>query len=136
MSSFSRFCRAQLSLTVVTGNHARSLSDRLQTSQTAFRAALSDSFNTPLALEILLKLVSRTNIYIAERGKNVNVGVVERAARWIGKMLRMFGLGEGDGIQSEFEIGWGEERREGATNVSRPFFLRFHHYNSHTCIHL
>jgi cysteinyl-tRNA synthetase len=97
----------------------RSFPHRLHASQTAFRAALCDSFNTPLALEVLLKLVSRSNVYITERGKNVNAGVVERTARWIGKMLRMFGLGEGE---SEYEIGWGEERREGLTNVST--FLR------------
>ena len=91
---------------------------RLDVSQTAFRVALCDSFNTPLALEILLKVVSRTNVYITDRGKGVNAAVVERIARWIGKMLRMFGLGEGDGIQSEYEIGWGEERREGQAAVS------------------
>ena len=68
--------------------------DRLHTSQAAFRVALCDSFNTPLALEILLKLVSRTNVYITERGKGVNTAVLERVARWVGRMLRIFGLGE------------------------------------------
>lgn len=49
------------------------------------------------------------------RGKKLNVGVVERVARWVGDMLRMFGLGEG-GAE---EIGWGEARDAGDTaNVS------------------
>ncbi|KAJ3968827.1 tRNA synthetases class I (C) catalytic domain-containing protein [Lentinula raphanica] len=39
------------------------------------------------------------------RGKSVNVGVVENNARWIGRMLKMFGLGEGESP----EIRWGQE---------------------------
>ena len=43
------------------------------------------------------------------------MGLVQRVARWVGNMLRMFGLGEG---QSD-EIGWGQERGadEGGVNV-------------------
>jgi cysteinyl-tRNA synthetase len=84
-------------------------------SQTAFRAALCDSFNTPVALDILRELVSRTNVYINTRGKNVNAGLVEYVARWIGRMLRMFGLGEGESS----EIGWGHvQRGDGDVNVN------------------
>ncbi|KAG6920156.1 hypothetical protein DXG01_004922 [Tephrocybe rancida] len=77
-------------------------------SQSKFRAALSDSFNTPAALDVLRDLVSKTNVYINSRGKNLNVGVVENCARWIGQMLRMFGLGEGE----DPEIGWGQDDHE------------------------
>lgn len=35
-----------------------------------------------------------------------NIKLVERSARWVGQMLRMFGLGEGESS----EIGWGQER--------------------------
>ncbi|KAG6827339.1 hypothetical protein H0H92_012160 [Tricholoma furcatifolium] len=78
-------------------------------SQSKFRAALCDSFNTPVALDVLRDLVSKTNVYINSRGKNLNVGVVENCARWIGQMLRMFGLGEGENL----EIGWGQADQEG-----------------------
>ncbi|KAI0081961.1 cysteinyl-tRNA synthetase [Panus rudis PR-1116 ss-1] len=92
----------------------RELTDRLHQSQSAFRAALCDSFNTPEALDVLRQLVSATNVYINSRGANLDVGVVERIARWIGKMLRMFGLGEGE----ISEIGWGQEQsfEEGGVN--------------------
>ncbi|KAF5355446.1 hypothetical protein D9758_006390 [Tetrapyrgos nigripes] len=83
----------------------RELTSRLYEAQSAFRAALCDSFNTPEALGVLRDLVSRTNTYINSRGNSVNVGVIENVARWIGKMLRMFGLGEGENT----EIGWGQE---------------------------
>ena len=73
---------------------------------------------------MLRDLVSRTNVYINSRGKDLEVGVVVRVASWVGKMLRMFGLGEGEAS----EIGWGQERDAGEGNVNvrttRP--LRFH----------
>ncbi|KAF9270643.1 cysteinyl-tRNA synthetase [Marasmius fiardii PR-910] len=77
--------------------------------QSTFRSALCDSFNTPDALNTIRDIISRTNSYINSRGKNVNVGVVENIARWTGNMLRMFGLGEGESS----EIGWGQERKVG-----------------------
>lgn len=86
--------------------------------QSSFHSALCDSFNTPLALEKLLWVVSRVNIYINTQGQNLNISVVERIAIWVGKMLRMFGLGEGDAVSSENVIGWGEEHATGIINVS------------------
>ena len=53
--------------------------------------------------------MSTTNVYINSRGVNLEISVVERIARWVGKMLRMFGLGEGESS----EIGWGQETSEG-----------------------
>jgi cysteinyl-tRNA synthetase len=61
-----------------------------------------------VALDVLRDLVSTTNIYINSRGKLLNIKLVERIARWIGRMLRMFGLGEGRST----DIGWGQEGGE------------------------
>ncbi|KAH7889094.1 tRNA synthetases class I (C) catalytic domain-containing protein [Phlebopus sp. FC_14] len=88
-------------------------------SRLAFRIALCDSFNTPEALKILRDLVSRTNIYINSRGKLLNVGLVEQSARWVGDMLRMFGLGEGE----KSDVGWGQEIRGDADSVNREDVL-------------
>ncbi len=45
----------------------------------------------------------------------MNVGVVENITLWVGKMLRMFGLGEGEST----ELGWGQDNQgEGSINVS------------------
>lgn len=85
----------------------------LLAAQSAFRTAICDSFNTPASLDVLRDLVSRTNVYINSRGKNLNVGLVENIARWIGKMLRVFGLGEGEST----EIGWGQDS-QGETSVN------------------
>ncbi|KAF9069052.1 cysteinyl-tRNA synthetase [Rhodocollybia butyracea] len=92
---------------------------RFHHSQHAFRIALCDSFNTPEALDALRDLVSRTNTYINSRGKAVNINVVENIARWVGKMLRMFGLGEGESS----EIGWGQEASGDGAGVDREEVL-------------
>lgn len=90
------------------------MSHSFHDSQSAFRASLCDSFNTPDAVNILRDLVSKTNVYINTRGKNLNMGVVENVARWVGQMLRVFGLGEGENS----EIGWGQEDHvDGTVNV-------------------
>ncbi|EIM83017.1 uncharacterized protein STEHIDRAFT_141544 [Stereum hirsutum FP-91666 SS1] len=95
------------------------LTQALHKAQDAFRSALSDSYSTPAALDVLRDLVSRTNVYISTRGKDMNIGVIERIARWIGSMLRMFGLGEGE----TSEIGWGQEVQEGQEGVNREEVL-------------
>ena len=87
---------------------------RLNESKLAFRSALCDSFNTPEALKILRDLVSRTNVYINTRAKSLNVALVEQSARWVGNMLRMFGLGEGERL----ELGWGQETTSDANSAN------------------
>ncbi|KAJ7680882.1 tRNA synthetases class I (C) catalytic domain-containing protein [Mycena polygramma] len=81
----------------------RELREALYESQYAFRAALCDSFNTPAALGVIRDLITRTNVYITARGKALNVQLLENVARWVGEMLRMFGLGAGPAE----ELGWG-----------------------------
>lgn len=88
----------------------------LYQTQTAFRASLCDSFNTPEALTHLRDLVSRTNVYINSQGKKLNIGLVDNVARWVGKMLRMFGLGEGE----KSELGWGQDAT-GDSNINVIF---------------
>ncbi|EKM54728.1 uncharacterized protein PHACADRAFT_258757 [Phanerochaete carnosa HHB-10118-sp] len=96
----------------------KELTAKFHEGQASFHAALCDSFNTPDALNVLRDLVSRTNVYINSRGANLEISVVERVARWIGQMLRMFGLGEGEST----EIGWGQDV-SGEANVNREEIL-------------
>ncbi|KAF5351909.1 hypothetical protein D9756_007640 [Leucocoprinus leucothites] len=94
------------------------LSASFHDAQSAFRTALSDSFNTPEALNILRELVSKTNIYVNSRDKQLNVYLLETIARWVGDMLRMFGLGEGE----KAELGWGQID-QGSENINREEVL-------------
>ncbi|KAG8901425.1 hypothetical protein FRB99_005313 [Tulasnella sp. 403] len=89
--------------------------------QRDFRSALCDSFNTPEALDRLLELISRTNIYLSRGRASVNVAVVEMVATWVAKMLRIFGLGEGS--VSRNTIGWGKAEKDGEANIDRESVL-------------
>ncbi|KAJ7049675.1 tRNA synthetases class I (C) catalytic domain-containing protein [Mycena amicta] len=97
----------------------RELRTALYDSQYAFRVALCDSFNTPVAIGVLRDLISRTNVYITTRGKALNVQLLENIAGWVGQMLRMFGLGAGP----EAELGWGADDASVASGVNREKVL-------------
>ncbi|KAF9462458.1 tRNA synthetases class I (C) catalytic domain-containing protein [Collybia nuda] len=99
-------------------NQEHELTSSFHESQTTFREALCDSFNTPAAIDTLRDLVSKTNVYINSRSKGLNIGVIENIARWVGQMLRMLGLGEGE----TSEIGWGQDNL-GDSNINRDELL-------------
>ncbi|KAL9931189.1 hypothetical protein V8E36_008077 [Tilletia maclaganii] len=81
----------------------------LTAAQAAFRRAMADSFDTPTGLSVLLELVSKANVYERSRASRaeVNLGVLQAVGGWVGKMLRMWGLGEGRVREREGEVGWG-----------------------------
>ncbi|KAK3812875.1 MAG: tRNA synthetases class I (C) catalytic domain-containing protein [Benniella sp.] len=70
----------------------------LKERQNAVHAALCDSINTPNAMSELLALVSRTNVYIKDAGKDLNIEIITKVAQYVSKMLRTFGL---DGTVSD-----------------------------------
>ena len=88
------------------------LTSHLHAAQHDFRLALCDSFNTPQALNVLLDLVGKVNVYFASRGKDSNLEPVRVVAEWVTRMLRMFGLGEGAGYDGQ--IGWGKAAPAGS----------------------
>ncbi|KAJ8292789.1 Cysteine--tRNA ligase [Rhodotorula toruloides] len=88
---------------------------QLEQAQLAFRTALCDSFDTPTALQILLDIVSKTNIYLARGRRQVNFAVILAVSEWVTRMLRMFGLGEGSPVDGNGDkvIGWGVAAAKG-----------------------
>ncbi|KAG0348813.1 hypothetical protein BG004_004072 [Podila humilis] len=92
----------------------------LKEKQSTVHAALCDSINTPNAMAELQALVSRTNVYIKDAGKNINVDVVNKVATYVSKMLKTFGL---DGVVAE-PIGFSAAGGEGAVSaedVAMPY---------------
>ncbi|OCF72041.1 cysteine-tRNA ligase [Kwoniella mangroviensis CBS 8886] len=87
------------------GEAEEAITNDLFNAQKEFHAALCDSFNTPTAIQILLDLIAKTNIYFSTKGRDSNLGVVVNIAEWITRMLWMFGLGEG--APPKNGIGWG-----------------------------
>lgn len=67
------------------------LLSELEKAQAELKAALLNSFDTPKAMLVMLKLVNSTNVYIKDN-KDVNLAEVEAIARWITKIAGIFGL--------------------------------------------
>ncbi|CAE6444713.1 unnamed protein product [Rhizoctonia solani] len=101
------------------GEAETELSAFLAQTQHAYRVALCDSFNTPEAMQRVLELVSRANVYVARGRSRVNVGVVAHIARWVTEALRVFGLG-GDPLGT---IGWGTDGDNQESSVNRETLL-------------
>ncbi|GAA5866886.1 hypothetical protein JCM8547_003907 [Rhodosporidiobolus lusitaniae] len=102
------------------------LMSKLGSAQSAFRSALCDSFDTPTAIQVLLDLVSATNIYLSRGRNNVNVNVLFAVEEWVTRQLRMFGLGEGAPVDAQGEkvIGWGMAVAKGEeSDVNRESVL-------------
>jgi cysteinyl-tRNA synthetase len=76
-------------------------------------AALCDSINTPVAIQEMLDLISQANKYAAARGNQVNIHVLEKVAKWITSMLKVFGVADNGA-----EIGFGATNSGSAANVS------------------
>ncbi|KAG9102697.1 hypothetical protein FRC06_001405 [Ceratobasidium sp. 370] len=91
----------------------------LSQTQHAYRVALCDSFNTPEAMQKVLDLVSRANVYVARGRSRVNVGVVAHIARWVTTALKVFGLGD----NATGTIGWGGDSAEAGGAVDRHALL-------------
>jgi cysteinyl-tRNA synthetase len=56
------------------------------------RAALSDSFDTPRAMRVLYELIREANIHIITHKSDMDVRGLESIARWVTKMVGIFGL--------------------------------------------
>ncbi|OLL22403.1 putative cysteine--tRNA ligase [Neolecta irregularis DAH-3] len=72
--------------------HERNLLNSLDTSQKRLHEALCDNFNTPLAAQILLELVNKTNIYLSSTRSDANICLVTDVSSWIVKILGIFGF--------------------------------------------
>ncbi|EFI28187.1 cysteinyl-tRNA synthetase [Coprinopsis cinerea okayama7 len=87
----------------------------LETAQKDLHVALCDSFNTGSALSTILDLISKTNTYLKENQKSASnpdayfsLTAVREVARWVTKMLRIFGLSTSADL-----IGWGTDAPAG-----------------------
>lgn len=68
------------------------LQTSLDRAQKNMQAALSDSFNTPRAMQVLHELIKEANIHIQTNRADVDLQGLEAAARWVTKMVGIFGL--------------------------------------------
>ncbi|PVZ98198.1 hypothetical protein BB558_005827 [Smittium angustum] len=74
--------------------------------------ALCDSFDTPTAMRVILGLINRTNVYLRQRLPTADPNPVFMAARYVSKMVRIFGLSDSN---SNSTIGWNESNASNST---------------------
>ncbi|KAH7165793.1 tRNA synthetases class I (C) catalytic domain-containing protein [Dactylonectria macrodidyma] len=63
----------------------------LEQAKQEFEAALVNSFDTPRAMAVILKLVNTANIHLKDN-KDADLTALEAIARWITKIVGIFGL--------------------------------------------
>jgi cysteinyl-tRNA synthetase len=85
------------------GELEKTLAEGLDRARSGLDAALCDSFNTPQAMQVILDLISATNIYMSA---TPSLSVVKEVARWVTRIVNMFGL---DSNSSPDPIGWTTE---------------------------
>lgn len=81
-----------------TGEDLKSLSihPELQTAldkaQADLQTALTESFDTPRAMLIIQELIKESNVHIGSHKSDLDIQGLEKVARWITKILGIFGL--------------------------------------------
>ncbi len=68
-------------------------------------AALADSFDTPVAMRIILEIISKVNIHKDAHKADADLATIEAIARWVTKMVGIFGLDADAQIPYE-GLGW------------------------------
>ncbi|CAK7563343.1 MAG: cysteinyl-tRNA synthetase [Sporothrix epigloea] len=68
-------------------------------------AALRNSFDTPAALQVVLRLVRNANVAMSESA--IDLSTVEAVARWVTKIVGIFGLDPNAQPPYTSSLGWG-----------------------------
>lgn len=68
-------------------------------------AALRSSFDTPGALQVILRLVRNANVSMSDA--NADLATIEAVARWVTKIVGVFGLDPNAQPPYESSLGWG-----------------------------
>lgn len=102
---------------------ASDLASTLQKAQADLEAALTDSFDTPKAMRVIYELIRDTNIYLNAHSSSPNLHQVEKVARWITKIVGIFGL-DANAKPPYDGLGWAASVTNGITNpkeAAKPY---------------
>ncbi|KAK3902143.1 hypothetical protein C8A05DRAFT_34176 [Staphylotrichum tortipilum] len=69
-----------------------SLINELEQAKKDLDAALRNSFDTPGAMQVILRLVRDANIYMNDKSAEPSLQAIETVARWVTKVVGIFGL--------------------------------------------
>jgi cysteinyl-tRNA synthetase len=76
----------------------RNLAEKCSEVEGKVHAALCDNFDTPVAFDEIMSLVSATNAYLLLEGHRPSGTLVRKVGRYITRMLRIFGIVEGSDV--------------------------------------
>lgn len=102
-----------LSLAESTG---KGLTEELEQAKKDLDAALRNSFDTPTAMQVILRLVRNANIYMNDKSANPSLQAVEAVARWVTKIVGIFGL-DANAKPPYDGLGWSSAGAAAAANV-------------------
>ncbi|KAK4096077.1 hypothetical protein N658DRAFT_436872 [Parathielavia hyrcaniae] len=79
-------------------------------------AALRNSFDTPGAMQVILRLVRNANIYMNDKSAEPSLQALEVVARWVTKVVGILGLDAG--AQPPYDgLGWASAGASAAANL-------------------
>lgn len=84
---------------------ASGLRAELEQAQKDLDAALRNSFDTPAALQVILRVVRSANVAMGDA--SADLAAVEAVARWVTKLVGIFGLDPNARPPYEASVGWG-----------------------------
>ncbi|EMR10205.1 cysteine-tRNA ligase [Pneumocystis murina B123] len=85
-------------------NLEKELCKNLYQAQEALHDALCDNFNTPESLDIIINLITKTNIYISQARSDINILIITNVAEWISGILEIFGLKDNSFTVIEYKL--------------------------------
>ncbi len=94
----------------------KGLVEELEQAKKDLDVALRNSFDTPSAMQVILRLVRDANIYMNDKSAEPNLQAVEAVARWVTKIVGIFGLDAG--AQPPYDgLGWTSAGAAATANV-------------------
>ncbi|KAI9802282.1 MAG: hypothetical protein M1833_001788 [Piccolia ochrophora] len=98
----------------------RNLRNDLKEARINLYDAMCDSFNTPLAMNIISDLISKTNAYMSKQKAATSLAGVKEVARWVTRIVDIFGL---DASRNASDggpiIGWSTTSSSGEVNAQQ-----------------
>jgi cysteinyl-tRNA synthetase len=95
---------------------AKGLVTELEQAKQDLDAALRNSFDTPGAMQVILRLVRDANIYMNDKSSEPSLPAVEAVARWVTKIVGIFGLDAS--AQAPYTgLGWSSADAAAAANL-------------------
>lgn len=94
----------RMSIRETYSDQERLMMTHLTKAREALHDALVDSFNTPIAMQVLSDLVRNANVYMSARSSDTSVTILKEVGRWISSMLRIFGLQTSDAGQIQWVV--------------------------------